>query len=378
MGEGFVMLRRRIALLLAVLLLCLTCPALAYEQKTAELHYDSISIRLDGKYLTPLDANGNEVNPFIIDGTTYLPIRAVASALGLKVDWEQETQTIRLTSGAKAQTGGHRNGSFEDSVEAVLKYPGITILLDGKKVYPKDVNGKTVDPFVIDGTTYLPIRAVASALGLKVQWEKETKTVLLYSGKTQAAAGPHPEHAAYEAVLDEYREFLTTPFGKMMDEHREMDSDWVTERFPHVDEASWMHCFVRGGAENQPDWTFAELGDPELEYAFFDINGDGTDELLFSRYKLQTIYAWNGSEAVFLLTELGESKCFTTIHEDGMISLFWVGGSGDETRYRITADGFTAEQVERIELTAETKDDTVQAAYDEEPDIPWTPLFAEG
>ena len=370
------MIRKRIAWLLAVMLLA--CPALAYEQKTAELHYDGISIRLDGKYLTPLDAGGNKVDPFIIDGTTYLPIRAVASALGLEVGWEQETQTIRLTRGAAAKTAGSRSRSETTAVRATLKYPGITILLDGRKLDPKDVNGKTVDPFVIDGTTYLPIRAVASALGLKVQWEKETKTVLLYSGKTQAAAGPHPEHAAYEAVLDEYREFLTTPFGKMMDEYEELDTDWVTERFPHVDEGTWNHWFVRGGAENQPDWTFAELGDPELEYAFFDINGDGTDELLFSRNRLQTIYAWNGSEAVFLLTQLGESKCSTAIRPDGVISMFWVGGSADETRYEIMEDGFTAERIGTVELTAETKDDAVQAADDEEPDIPWIPLFAEG
>ena len=37
------MLRRCIALLMAVLLVCLTCPALAYERKTAELHYDDMA-----------------------------------------------------------------------------------------------------------------------------------------------------------------------------------------------------------------------------------------------------------------------------------------------------------------------------------------------
>ena len=45
-------------------------------------------------------------------------------------------------------------------------YPGVKIILDGQTVTPKDVNGKVVDPFIVGGTTYLPIRANASALGL--------------------------------------------------------------------------------------------------------------------------------------------------------------------------------------------------------------------
>ena len=41
-------------------------------------------------------------------------------------------------------------------------YPGVKIILDGQTVTPKDVNGKVVDPFIVGGTTYLPIRAIAS------------------------------------------------------------------------------------------------------------------------------------------------------------------------------------------------------------------------
>ena len=62
---------------------------------------------------------------------------------------------------------------------ATLDYMGIKIVLDGVAVDPKDANGKTVEPFAIDGTTYLPIRAIASALGLEVQWDGKTNTVIL-------------------------------------------------------------------------------------------------------------------------------------------------------------------------------------------------------
>ena len=174
-------MKRKIAACLAVLfVLTALVPAHAYEQRTETLHYRGISILLDGAYLTPRDVTGAEVNPFILSGTTYLPLRAVASALGLEVDWEQETQTIYLRSGGEKQTAaGHANTAAAYTAQAVLKYPGIRIILDGRVLVPRDVNGTAVDPFVIDGTTYLPIRAVASALGLAVDWDDATLTVLL-------------------------------------------------------------------------------------------------------------------------------------------------------------------------------------------------------
>lgn len=52
-------------------------------KRTAELDYNNIQIALDGKTITPKDVNGNIVEPFAINGTVYLPVRAVGNALGL-------------------------------------------------------------------------------------------------------------------------------------------------------------------------------------------------------------------------------------------------------------------------------------------------------
>lgn len=60
-----------------------------------------------------------------------------------------------------------------------LSYNNIKISLDSKEVVPTDADGNTVEPFVIDGTTYLPVRGIANALGLDVAWDSQTKTVVL-------------------------------------------------------------------------------------------------------------------------------------------------------------------------------------------------------
>ncbi|MDP4180573.1 MAG: copper amine oxidase N-terminal domain-containing protein [Bacillota bacterium] len=58
-------------------------------------------------------------------------------------------------------------------------FENIKIYVDGKIITPKDVNGKTVEPFISDGTTYLPIRAVAGALSKEVEWNAGTKSVYI-------------------------------------------------------------------------------------------------------------------------------------------------------------------------------------------------------
>lgn len=73
-------------------------------QKTLKADYNNIKVTLDGQQVNLVDANGKAVEPFAIDGTTYLPIRAVASALGLDVAWDGTTNTAVLTSPDEEQS----------------------------------------------------------------------------------------------------------------------------------------------------------------------------------------------------------------------------------------------------------------------------------
>jgi len=86
---------------IAVCLVCVTMvvPALAaaFTTKTAQLEYSGMKIALNGNTVTPKDANGKAVEPFVIDGTTYLPVRAIGNALGMGVDWDSNTNTVKLT-----------------------------------------------------------------------------------------------------------------------------------------------------------------------------------------------------------------------------------------------------------------------------------------
>lgn len=64
--------------------------------KTAELYYNNIKVVIEGKQADLKDALGNPVEPFAINGTTYLPVRAVANALDQAVSWDGKTQTVYI------------------------------------------------------------------------------------------------------------------------------------------------------------------------------------------------------------------------------------------------------------------------------------------
>ena len=64
--------------------------------KTLDVIYQNIKIVIDGTEIEPTDANGDPVEPFIYNGTTYLPVRAVGEAFAKKVRWDGETNTVYM------------------------------------------------------------------------------------------------------------------------------------------------------------------------------------------------------------------------------------------------------------------------------------------
>lgn len=57
--------------------------------------------------------------------------------------------------------------------------PGILVNVGGKNIDLKNVNGADVDPIYIDGSVYLPVRAISEAMGYDVSWDGNTKTVMV-------------------------------------------------------------------------------------------------------------------------------------------------------------------------------------------------------
>lgn len=121
-----------LGLLISALAFSLMTTAIAAsrsKQVTAE--YPGVKISVNGEIVTPTTADGTEVEPFIIDGTTYLPVRGVASLLGADVGWDQETKTVILTTGAAKVPAGTE----------IFKKDGLTIYFMGFQMPGKYESG---------------------------------------------------------------------------------------------------------------------------------------------------------------------------------------------------------------------------------------------
>ena len=94
--------------------------------KSAQLVYNNIKISLNGTTITPKDASGNVVEPFIINGTTYLPVRAISNALGLNVNWNSSTNTVEITDTQPSDSSSSSSGDvIYDSNGIKITYLGV-------------------------------------------------------------------------------------------------------------------------------------------------------------------------------------------------------------------------------------------------------------
>ena len=48
-----------------------------------------------------------------------------------------------------------------------------------------DANGKAVEAFIYNGTTYVPIRAVSNAFGADIGYDRNTQTISVYDDFTE-------------------------------------------------------------------------------------------------------------------------------------------------------------------------------------------------
>lgn len=108
-----------------------------------------------------------DTKPMIINSRTMVSMRAIFEALGAKITWVDRTKTVV----------GVRNQKI------------VKLTIDSPKAY---IDGAEVTldsaPVIVDSRTYVPVRFVSEALGEKVDWDGDTKTVIIDSDYLKAVA----------------------------------------------------------------------------------------------------------------------------------------------------------------------------------------------
>lgn len=108
------------------------------------------SIMIKGKHIK------FDTPPVIKDGRTLIPVKALSEAFGAEVKWISAERKVIITKG---------------DIEIVLK-------LDSNKIYVNGVE-KTIDvpASSINSRTVVPMRFIVEQLGLKVNWNRDSKDI---------------------------------------------------------------------------------------------------------------------------------------------------------------------------------------------------------
>ncbi|MBE7054331.1 MAG: hypothetical protein E7391_08720 [Ruminococcaceae bacterium] len=134
-----------VVLVLAMLVSSFSCVAFAD---------DEIKILLDGTLLEM------DQTPIIVDGRTLVPLRAIFEGLGALVTWDDST---------KCATG------IKDGKEIKITIDNKVAKVDGKDV-TLDVGAQ-----IVNSRTLVPVRFISESLGCEVDWDANTKTVIITS-----------------------------------------------------------------------------------------------------------------------------------------------------------------------------------------------------
>ena len=88
--------------------------------------FRNISIKIDGDTLI------TDKEPFIYDGTTYLPIRAVAEAVDKEVSWDDSTKTVSLKASKSSRSSkDDKDDDIRGTRKVIYNDNGIKITFTG-------------------------------------------------------------------------------------------------------------------------------------------------------------------------------------------------------------------------------------------------------
>ncbi|MGI5949532.1 copper amine oxidase N-terminal domain-containing protein [Peptoniphilus sp.] len=137
----------KITILLITIVAMLT--TFAFAAKVPTIEYNGKVVKTD-------------VDPFISEDRTFVPIRFVAETLGKKVEWNNEKRIVTITDDAKT----------------------IKLTIGNKKALVNDKEVQIdVAPLIKKDRTFVPIRFVAENFDAKIDWDNANYKVIIQDNK---------------------------------------------------------------------------------------------------------------------------------------------------------------------------------------------------
>jgi len=186
-----------------------------------------IKVTVNGKNVAWTDAK-----PYIdSNNRTLVPLRPIAEAMGLNVDWDEIINMAMFSS---------TEGFAEFTIGSRTMECGN---MSGAKTVSMDTAAT-----IVNGRTYAPARYLAEAFGYNVGWDGNTSTVTISRGKVETvvpapALAPAPSMKLDPLPSDNYLEhpdwyMILTPPGDMSDDRLLAEYNNLNQFMKKMDEST--------------------------------------------------------------------------------------------------------------------------------------------
>ena len=129
---------------------------------------------------------------------------------------------------------------------------GVNVEFNNEAIDMTDANGKAVEAFIYNGTTYVPIRAVSNAFGADIGYDRNTQTISIYDDFTEILIAAYKldctisvcmtELEVYRAAINN-NAFWTAPAEKSKEAQAFIDRD--TEMLKTLSEDNGCYHLLR-------------------------------------------------------------------------------------------------------------------------------------
>jgi len=122
---------------------------------------DSIKIIIDGKRIKP------DVDPYISNDRTLVPIRVIAEELDSVVEWDNDNRAVHIS---------------KEDVHILLRID--SYLVEYTNDNETSYTIIDVTPQITGDRTFVPIRLISNALGVGIEWDNDKRTVYIDSSES--------------------------------------------------------------------------------------------------------------------------------------------------------------------------------------------------
>lgn len=157
-----------------------------------------VKLKIDGAIFTPTDANGNPVDVFEYNGTTYVPVRAVSQAFGKEIAWDGNTRTVIIGSNASSGSYNRQNPAPLNTAQTVTvsnylntytATASVSEVIRGAEAWKLIKESNPFNPGAEDGKEY-----VVAKVKVTIDSVKGDKAIHLYNSSFTAFSAANVEY----------------------------------------------------------------------------------------------------------------------------------------------------------------------------------------